>query len=380
MKTLYMLIGVTGAGKSTHSKFLKEQFGGEILESDEVRKELVSNYIIPDGDFSFSSNSLVFKEVERRFERLAKEGESIIFDATNLRISNREKYISLAKKYKYKVQGEVLLLDKEECVRRIIKRQTDDPNSHYIEDPKAIVERFSKNLQENWPNLQEGYDVLNFYENGILTKSNKRILIASTNVGKVAIYAEVLDKMGVQYCSLRDLSVNLSVEETGTTEIENAILKATAYHNETQLPVIANDSGLVIDKFAPEEQPGVFVRRYGGRELSDEETINIFSQKLAKVGGESDAHFNVALAICDENNNVYAKTFKSYRYMVSTPSKIVQKGLPLRSLDYNKEKHKYMSEMNIKEANECEAQCLGEQEEFINECLLNKVSFNENSL
>ena len=380
MKTLYMLIGVTGAGKSTHSKFLKEQFGGEILESDEVRKELVSNYIIPDGDFSFSSNSLVFKEVERRFERLAKEGESIIFDATNLRISNREKYISLAKKYKYKVQGEVLLLDKEECVRRIIKRQTDDPNSHYIEDPKAIVERFSKNLQENWPNLQEGYDVLNFYENGILTKSNKRILIASTNVGKVAIYAEVLDKMGVQYCSLRDLSVNLSVEETGTTEIENAILKATAYHNETQLPVIANDSGLVIDKFAPEEQPGVFVRRYGGRELSDEETINIFSQKLAKVGGESDAHFNVALAICDENNNVYAKTFKSYRYMVSTPSKIVQKGLPLRSLDYNKEKHKYMSEMNIKEANECEAQCLGEQEEFINECLLNKISFDENSL
>ena len=55
--------------------------------------------------------------------------------------------------------------------------------------------------------------------------------------------------------------------------------------------------------------------------------------------------------------------------MVSTPSKVVIKGLPLRSLDYNKEYGKYMSEMTIEEANKSEGKCIEGQREFIEEVL-----------
>ena len=138
------------------------------------------------------------------------------------------------------------------------------------------------------------------------------------------------------------------------------------------MPVIANDSGLIIEKFKPEDQPGVFVRRYGGGELSDQETIEIFSQKLKEVGGTSDSYFNVALVLCDNDGVFYERTFKSYRYMVSTPSKVVIKGLPLRSLDYNQEYGKYMSEMTIEEANASEGKAIEEQQAFIKSVFQNE--------
>ena len=197
-----------------------------------------------------------------------------------------------------------------------------------------------------------------------------KILIASGNMGKVAIYAQILDELKLPYCSLRDIDVNIEVEETGETELENAYLKAKAYHEATGLPVICNDSGLVIEKFAPEDQPGVFVRRYGGHELSDEETIRIFSEKLKAVGGDSDSYFKVAPVLCDENGNYHSKEFKSYRYMIATPSPVVIKGLPLRSLDYSKEKHKYWSEMSMEEANACEGSAIKEQSAFIKEVFM----------
>ncbi len=56
--------------------------------------------------------------------------------------------------------------------------------------------------------------------------------------------------------------------------------------------------------------------------------------------------------------------------MIDKPSKVIQKGLPLRSLDYNQELKKYMSEMTIEEANKSEGKCIEEQKKFIKEILL----------
>ena len=214
--------------------------------------------------------------------------------------------------------------------------------------------------------LSQGYHQIIRYRDG-KRKVSSRILIATTNMGKAQIYTTILDGLGLYYCTLRDIKVDTVIDETGSTELENAKLKAEGYHKATDMPVIANDSGLIIEKFKPEDQPGVFVRRYGGSELSDQETIEIFSQKLKDVGGTSDSYFNVALVICDNDGVFYERTFKSYRYMVSTPSKVVIKGLPLRSLDYNKEYGKYMSEMTIEEANKSEGKCIEGQREFIEE-------------
>ena len=204
-----------------------------------------------------------------------------------------------------------------------------------------------------------------------MVNRESRILIATTNPGKIEIYSDILKELGLEYCTLRDLKVDVDVEEDGKNEIENSQIKAKTYHNITDLPVIANDSGLIIEKFKPEDQPGVFVRRYGGRELGDEETIEIFSKKLEEVGGESDSYFNVALTICNQDGDMVSNLFKSYRYMIAKPSKTIIKGLPLRSLDFSKELNKYLSEISIEESNKLDAKCIDKQAEFIKECFKN---------
>lgn len=360
-------MGVAGAGKSTFAKKIQEENGGTIFSSDEIRKEFVRAGVIP-KEYDSKYNAIVFSEMYRRIDESASKGENIIVDSTNVPDTAREPIMKIAKRYGYKVQGEILLLDDEECVRRILNRQAEDENSHFIKNPEEAVQIYKKRLLDGWPTLEEGFHVLNTYEAGKPVKRESKVLIASTNLGKIAIYAPTFEEYGISYCSLRDLQVGINPEETGETEEENAMIKAKAYHEATGLAVLCNDSGLVIEKFKKEDQPGVFVRRFQNRELSDKEMIEIFSQKLKEVGGESDAHFNVALVICDKAGEYHCRSFKSPRYMIAKPSKVVCKGLPLRSLDYSKKMKKYMSEMTVEEANLSEGECMLLQKQFIKEC------------
>ena len=123
-----------------------------------------------------------------------------------------------------------------------------------------------------------------WYNKGSEENFMSKILIATTNLGKFNIYKAVFDELGLECTNLKELGVVADVEENGKDEIENAVIKAKAYHQLTGLAVMANDSGLVIDKFKPEDQPGVLVRRYQGRELSDQEMIDIYIEKLNEVG------------------------------------------------------------------------------------------------
>lgn len=195
----------------------------------------------------------------------------------------------------------------------------------------------------------------------------QKILIATTNLGKFDIYKAVLDEIGLECTNLREMNVDIEVVENGTSEVENAIIKATAYHKATGLPVLANDSGLVIDKFSEENQPGMLVRRYKGKELSDEELLNVYIEKLNEVGGSSSGHYNVALALIDENGDLFTREFKPKRYFINKPSKVLNKGVPLSSLAYDEKTKKYLSEMTATERNEYEADEMAKQKAFIKE-------------
>lgn len=197
------------------------------------------------------------------------------------------------------------------------------------------------------------------------------LVIASRNAGKVAIYKELLAGSGINVISLSETDSKISVEETGSTTIENARLKAVAYANELKTNVLANDSGLTIEKFSPENQPGVFVRRYGGgKELSDEDTIEIYNRLFNEVGGESNGVFSIALAIVDSEGNLYEKEFLSHRFFKAPPCKERMKGLPLRSFEFSKEQNKFVAQMTLKEQNQNEGQCLIDEGEWIKSVLL----------
>lgn len=230
--------------------------------------------------------------------------------------------------------------------------------------PKIILVDFEN---DNSVSLKEPVAEIWKISNNEIEEKLQKILIASTNIGKINIYTEIFNELNLPVTSLAEVKVEETVNETGLNEIENAILKAEAYHKITGLPVFANDSGLIIDKFKPEDQPGVLVRRFGGRELTDQEMLQIYIEKLNKVGGESEGHYNVGLALIDKNGKLYTREFKPYRYFINKPSKVLKKGVPLSSICYDKESGLYESEMTIKQRNIYEKAEMSKQKDFIKE-------------
>lgn len=69
------------------------------------------------------------------------------------------------------------------------------------------------------------------------------ILFATKNPAKIAYYKTELEKHGMEIYTLREKHVDCEVDETGKTAIENAILKAKAYYEQTHLKTIAIVSG-----------------------------------------------------------------------------------------------------------------------------------------
>ena len=88
------------------------------------------------------------------------------------------------------------------------------------------------------------------------------ICAASNNAGKLKELRRILERMGHEVKSLRELGITLDPEETGTTFAENARIKAEAFCKASGLPTVADDSGLCVD--ALHGAPGVYSARYAG--------------------------------------------------------------------------------------------------------------------
>ena len=92
------------------------------------------------------------------------------------------------------------------------------------------------------------------------------VIFASGNAGKVSEMQQLLAPVGLQLKSLKDFGLS-GAEETATTFVENALIKARAAAHSAQLPAIADDSGLVVR--ALNGEPGVYSARYAGEDGND---------------------------------------------------------------------------------------------------------------
>lgn len=108
------------------------------------------------------------------------------------------------------------------------------------------------------------------------------ILIATRNKGKVKEFKALFNKYGIKIESLDDLNEQIpDVEETGTTFEQNARLKAEEIASLLNRPVIADDSGLVIDGLNGE--PGVYSARYSGTNATDQKNNEKVLEKLGNI-------------------------------------------------------------------------------------------------
>jgi XTP/dITP diphosphohydrolase len=110
-----------------------------------------------------------------------------------------------------------------------------------------------------------------------------RILLASTNRGKIVELRHILDQAGVEVVGLDDLATTEEIE-TGSTFTENALLKARYYQKRSGLPTLADDSGLEVDALGG--APGVHSARYGGVSASDADRVNKLLEALKDVPSE----------------------------------------------------------------------------------------------
>ena len=126
--------------------------------------------------------------------------------------------------------------------------------------------------------------------------SRARIVVATANPGKLVEFAAALTPAGFEVVGLDALDDRTPVEETGDSFEANARLKAEGYSARTDLPVLADDSGLEVDALGGE--PGVHSARYGGPDLDDRERYRLVLEKLKGVPDEQrTARFRCVLAL-----------------------------------------------------------------------------------
>ena len=107
------------------------------------------------------------------------------------------------------------------------------------------------------------------------------ICAATNNVGKLKELRRILEAMGHEVKSLRELGVSIDPEETGATFAENAAIKAEAFCRATGLATVADDSGLCVAALGG--APGVYSARYCGHHGDDEANNDKLLEKLAAV-------------------------------------------------------------------------------------------------
>ncbi|MGC7904456.1 XTP/dITP diphosphatase [Vibrio anguillarum] len=128
----------------------------------------------------------------------------------------------------------------------------------------------------------------------------KKIVLATGNQGKVREMADLLVDFGFDVAQT-ELNVP-EAEETGTTFIENAIIKARHAAKITGLPAIADDSGLEVDYL--QGAPGIYSARYAGENASDQQNLE---KLLAVMEGVPDeqrtARFHCVLVFMRHEND-----------------------------------------------------------------------------
>ena len=110
-----------------------------------------------------------------------------------------------------------------------------------------------------------------------------KIVLATGNPGKVREIRRILGEFGVEVVPQTEMGVD-DADETGSSFVENALIKARHAAQLTGLPAIADDSGLVVD--ALDGRPGVYSARYSGADASDESNIDKLLEELRGVPDE----------------------------------------------------------------------------------------------
>ena len=170
----------------------------------------------------------------------------------------------------------------------------------------------------------------------------KKLLIATTNPGKLAEFQEFLSDVPLELVTLKDVGIMATVEETGETFEENARIKAAGYAAISGLPTLADDGGFEIEALGGE--PGVHSHRWihRDREDEDEELIQHVLFRLQGVPEEKrSAQLHLVLVFALPSGESWTSEALVKGNISLEASSYRRVGFPYRSLLYLPEIHKF---------------------------------------
>ena len=178
-----------------------------------------------------------------------------------------------------------------------------------------------------------------------------KYLLASTNKAKIKRYGGQLVENGIDFVTLNDLNIEFDVDENGNNPTENAVIKAKAYNQATNMPTIAIDDALFLDNVPDEVQPGTHVRSVNGKRLDDKEMVDYYISLVNKYGtnGELTGYFKKAVAIVLNEKDIFTFEYKTGRKFSNRQSSIINEGYPLSSIQIVEQFGKFKTELTKEE-------------------------------
>jgi XTP/dITP diphosphohydrolase len=105
-----------------------------------------------------------------------------------------------------------------------------------------------------------------------------QFLLATNNSHKIQEMTQILNGLGIEVITPKQIGINIEVEETGTSFEENAALKSEALFKISGKPSIADDSGICVSALG--SRPGVYSARYGRPGMSDKERAEFLLEEM----------------------------------------------------------------------------------------------------
>lgn len=174
-----------------------------------------------------------------------------------------------------------------------------------------------------------------------------KLLVATGNKGKLVEIRQILKDTEV--LGLKDVNIDVDVEETGTTFAENAYIKAYEISKLSGLPVLADDSGLLVD--ALDGAPGVYSARFAGEDANDDDNVNKLLGLLSHIP-ENERHARFACAMClifPDGRKIEAFGVSCEGYIIN--EKRGENGFGYDPVFYSPDYNKTFSQMSMEEKN-----------------------------
>ena len=133
----------------------------------------------------------------------------------------------------------------------------------------------------------------------------KKIVLATANTHKVIEFQRILNELlpDLELVATSQFPGVPEIEETGSTFAENALIKARAINEFTNLPALADDSGLVVE--ALNGAPGIFSARYAGLPANDKANVMKLLNEIKGLDQSLlSAKFECAIALVDKSQDL----------------------------------------------------------------------------